>query len=735
MATLILGTVGRVFAGPIGGIFGAAVGGLLDRSLFGGGRPREQGRISNPQVQSAAYGEPIPIIVGRMRTAGNLIWTSGIREEAAAGGGKRSGPATTSYSYSASFAVGLVARPILGVGRIWADGKVIRDADGAFLTPVTMRLHDGGGDQPVDPLIAAVEGAGGAPAYRGLAYAVFEDLPLADYGNRIPNLTFEIIADDGAIDAGTAIGALAASCGAVLATAGGFPALTGHVAGRAGSLAEAVAPLIAISDAAVSSGAQTIVTGSGRDVVTIAPDAVDAHRPGAARVAERRRRGAADAAPGCLELSFYDSSRDYQPGLQRARRSAVPIVDQRGVSAAMSPVEAKALAIRLLMAGQLGRTRQTLRLSWRHVGLVPGMLVRIGPAAEAWRIREARFENFVVSLDVERTAADAAPAGAAARPADGGRALVFDDQPAGPTQLLVLDLPPLPGQAATTPRLWIAGNGAGAGWRRAGVAISSDNGVSYDDIGTLEGGTVIGTTLTALADAAPDAWDRRGTVDVELLSGRDWLEGRPEGSVLAGGNLALVGRELIQFATAESIGERRFRLSGLLRGRRGTEAETAGHGIGERFVLIEPGRMLAFDPPVEMLGRAGRARPRGRDDEATAPVLFTVGGAALRPLSPAHLTAQRMGDDLVISWTRRSRSGFGWTDFVDAPLGESSEVYLVTVRAAGMVVHEARVTEPRLVVPAVGSAAIDIEVMQLSADTGPGAPAIIRLDTIPEDDL
>jgi hypothetical protein len=44
-----------------------------------------------------------------------------------------------------------------------------------------------------DPLIVAKEGADEAPAYRGLAYLVFENFPLADYGNRIPQLSFEIV--------------------------------------------------------------------------------------------------------------------------------------------------------------------------------------------------------------------------------------------------------------------------------------------------------------------------------------------------------------------------------------------------------------------------------------------------------------------------------------------------------------------------------------------------------------
>ncbi|MEL6685274.1 MAG: glycoside hydrolase TIM-barrel-like domain-containing protein, partial [Pseudomonadota bacterium] len=41
--------------------------------------------------------------------------------------------------------------------------------------------------------IAAIEGADYAPAYRGTAYIVFEDLALGQFGNRIPQLTFEVM--------------------------------------------------------------------------------------------------------------------------------------------------------------------------------------------------------------------------------------------------------------------------------------------------------------------------------------------------------------------------------------------------------------------------------------------------------------------------------------------------------------------------------------------------------------
>ena len=745
MATLILGTVGRVFGGPIGGLIGTAVGSLVDSRIFSSGRAREPARMSNPAVQSATYGEPIPIISGRMRTAGNLIWTRGIIETAAAaGGGKRSG-ATTNYIYSASFAVGLAARAIIGVGRIWADGRLVRGAGGGFVTPIVMRLHTGGANQLVDPLIAAAEGVDGTPAYRGLAYAVFEDLPVADYGNRIPNLTFEIIADDGAIDAGVAIAAIAAAAGyAGLTVSGGFPAMTGHIAGRVASLADALAPLISIADVSVQSHDGLAVTGNGGVAIDVPGGAGDAHRPGDNRPAERVRRLAAESVAGTLELSFYDVSRDYQPGLQRVRQPGAAPVDGRAIAAAMTPVEAKALAAQLLATAQAARARATLRLAWRHVGLVPGTLVRVGGSAEVWRVREARFENFIVHLDLERIPALRAASDPAAalragrvatlgRAADGGRSLAVAAVPAGATELLVLDLPGLAGEMPVASRLWIAGTGAGAGWRRAGVAISRDDGASYATLGVLEGGSVIGTALTVLGDSGCAGWDRFSSVEVEVRSERDWLEGMSPAAVLAGGNLALLGDELFQFSGAQALGPRRFRLHGLLRGRRGTEVAATRHRVGERFVLIDPQRMLAIEAPLEMLGRTGRVKAIGAGDADTEAVMFAVGAAALRPLAPVHLAARRVAGDLVVSWVRRSRAGFGWTDFVDAPLGEASEAYSITVIRDGQVVRQASSTVSRFVYTAadvVADGGTEIRVAQCSADVGPGAIATIAIDPL-----
>lgn len=150
--------------------------------------PVEGPRLDDFTIQTSSEGAAVPIVYGRMRVSGQVIWAARPVETAqtrSAGGGK-GGPKITEYSYTISFAVAVAEGPISGIGQIWADGNLIERAG------LVMRVHTGGQDQLPDPLIEAIEGAGQAPAYRGLAYVVFEDMPLEDFGARIPNLAFEV---------------------------------------------------------------------------------------------------------------------------------------------------------------------------------------------------------------------------------------------------------------------------------------------------------------------------------------------------------------------------------------------------------------------------------------------------------------------------------------------------------------------------------------------------------------
>lgn len=211
MASLILGIAGSalgpslfgadfsvlgatVTGAEIGGALGSFLGSEIDSLIAPGTHvTRKSPRLSDINIQSSTEGAPIPRLYGRARIAGQLIWATRFKETSTTtttGGGK-GGPSVsvtqTDYSYSISFAVGLCAGAITGLGRVWADGTLIDPSQ------FTTRLYMGSESQTADPLIEEIEGAGNAPAYRGLAYIVFEDLPLANFGNRIPQLQFEII--------------------------------------------------------------------------------------------------------------------------------------------------------------------------------------------------------------------------------------------------------------------------------------------------------------------------------------------------------------------------------------------------------------------------------------------------------------------------------------------------------------------------------------------------------------
>jgi len=187
MAQVVLGGIGQALGGGVGQAVGATLGSMVDRSLVDALSPaRQRGpRLETLKVQSSADGSPMACVFGRVRVTGQVIWAARFLENRNKHGGGKGGPKMVDYDYSLSFAVALCEGPIDGVGRVWADGQPLN------LSGVAMRVYRGTEDQTPDALIEAVEGSG-APAYRGTAYVVFEDLPLGPFGNRAPQLSFEV---------------------------------------------------------------------------------------------------------------------------------------------------------------------------------------------------------------------------------------------------------------------------------------------------------------------------------------------------------------------------------------------------------------------------------------------------------------------------------------------------------------------------------------------------------------
>jgi hypothetical protein len=203
MATIVLSAAGMALGGSLGGsvlglgmatvgrAVGATLGQVIDQRIMGAGSDVvETGRVDRFRLTGASEGAAIAQLYGRMRIAGQVIWATDFVETTTVSGGGKGGPSkpkTKDYSYTVSLAIALCEGEISRVGRVWADGVEIARDD------LNMRIYAGARDQLPDPKMEAVEGAGKVPAYRGTAYVVLEDLDLGQFGNRVPQFSFEVM--------------------------------------------------------------------------------------------------------------------------------------------------------------------------------------------------------------------------------------------------------------------------------------------------------------------------------------------------------------------------------------------------------------------------------------------------------------------------------------------------------------------------------------------------------------
>lgn len=195
--------------------------GLALNALFPPEEINQEGpRLNDLDVTSSTYGKMVKIPFGTARLGGNIIWAEEIEEvkNTQSVGGKGGGPSgsSTTYTYFATLDVSLGISGADTILRLWGDGKLIFDNsvpadeiidesginsdDVSILTlfisntelkGIEFTLYPGGDDQLSDPLEEA-DFPADTPAYRHLSRIVFDRMPLADFGNRIPNITAEV---------------------------------------------------------------------------------------------------------------------------------------------------------------------------------------------------------------------------------------------------------------------------------------------------------------------------------------------------------------------------------------------------------------------------------------------------------------------------------------------------------------------------------------------------------------
>jgi len=693
MATLLFSALGTLFGGPLGGAIGALVGQQVDHAIIGSPK-REGPRLKELSVTTSSYGSTLPRHFGQMRVAGSIIWATDLVEHRDKQGGGKGKPSTTTYSFTASFAVALGSRPVQNIGRIWADGNLLRGAAGDLKASGSFRLHNGTRDQAADPLIAAAEGAARCPAFRGLAYVVFEDLELGNFGNRIPALTFEVMADNGTLSLATLFDDVLGDVDADLP----LPGILGLSC--EGALAETLSLLDPVFPMDCDASGDRLVLARERlQTSAIAlPEAATAKGDGdfGGGAGYSRKRSPVTTNPPEI-LRYYDVDRDYQLGLQRALGRPSP-GQPRSIElpAAMAAPDARRLADSA--ARRASWSRQTL--SWRCCQLdpnvAPGAIVTAPGLAGKWRVSGWEWRDSGVELSLLRLG----PEVSTDVSAESGRANLPIDAAIGLTQIAAFELPWDGGGTGDTPAIFAAVSSASAGW--SGAALFADQG----DGGLVPLGasgrarSIIGQTVSILPVASPMLFDRSASVIVELLGEDMALTDATPRQLAMGANRALLGGEIIQFGKAVPQGNRQWRLETLLRGRGGSESAIADHLMGEDFVLLD-GTPVPLDSALIGAAPGALIAAVGLGDETATTSPIACRGATLRPLTPVHPSVQpASGGGISLGWTRRSRGFWSWSDGVDAPLHEQAESYEVSYGPVAAPLARWEVSDPQLVLSA-----------------------------------
>jgi hypothetical protein len=433
--------------------------------------------------------------------------------------------------------------------------------------------------------------------------------------------------------------------------------------------------------------------------------------------------------PRAVSLSYADGGNDYQKAAALSRRLVAG--SARASHADLAIVTHDSAAARRadiwLQDLWAGRESAQFALPPSRLALMPGdvagltvngrrRLVEIQEIADAeHRAVTARSidpEVFDLALPPPRRHAPATPA---AR---------------GPVHALALDLPALTSAEPTVlTRLAVFADP----WPGPVTVWASHDGLSYSRAAMALAPSIVGETLDDLP-AGPTARWHRASFRVRLYGGA--LASVSDNNLLAGANAAAVRRadgawEAIQFAQAELVGARTYRVSRLLRGQAGSEwAMGAPLLAGAPFVLLDEhvvpiARGLgALERPMQLRIVAAN---RDHGDETALALDVTPQATALMPLAPVHVKARRGPDGVTFSWIRRTRvDGDGWAG--EVPLGEESERYALDVLSGTAVVRTFDATTPSVLYAAADELAdfgaaqtsLHVRVAQLSATVGRG---------------
>lgn len=387
--------------------------------------------------------------------------------------------------------------------------------------------------------------------------------------------------------------------------------------------------------------------------------------------------------PQSVSVAYMDPNLDYQVNVQMAQRveGSSQNIQQVSLAIAITPAQAATAANHMLYGSWQGRSTLTFTTSYKYAYLEPTDLVYI--ADELWRLT-ARDDGANGIIQWQAVSEDVSIWGGSWAGISVQLGQTVSALP-GNTVLRILDIPLLRDEDNSS-GFYAAMSGASNGWKGAALYKSVDAGGTWGFVGAVSGKATVGYALTALGNFfGGNIFDELNSVTVQLSAGE--LASATEALVLAGSNACLLGNELLQFKTATAISENTYSLTGLLRGKQGTQSAMSAHTAGEAFVLLDTAGLLRVPMQTSEIGlsRQWRAPTAGNTLTSADIQTATFSSNCLKPVAPVDLRGDRhpTNNDYTLKWGRSARYSNTWRDFVDAALGEATEAYEVEVYSSG----------------------------------------------------
>jgi hypothetical protein len=475
----------------------------------------------------------------------------------------------------------------------------------------------------------------------------------------------------------------------------------------------------------------------------------DLVREGDGPILTETRRQEVDL-PVQITITFSDPDRDYQEQTVTARRMQLPMPtmwssNRTGmeIAAAITADVAKHQAEKMLFSAWTERVDYELPTSWAHADLDPADVVQL--TMKDGSIHRFRLTSVDLGADLAvqaKAVSEETAQYVSIIPVDPGD---FPEQHlpyAGPTRLFILDTVLLRDQddgGGSSTRAYIAMGGYGQDGWRTGLVYRGDDPATLETVASTTGEITWGTALTVLPDTdRPFGTDEVTELVVLLATNLDaGLSNVTQLEMLSGANAAALIRgdgqaEIIQFRSAEETAPGTWRLTGLLRGRRGSDVFTGGHAEGDTFVLLDGLAMDTIGLPLAQIGvpKYYKGVAAGARLDRAELMFEGLSGNDLRPYAPVHVAGAWSGSDLALTWIRRTRLGGALRNGnFPVPLSEAEERYEVDILSgAGTVLRTLTSTAPNVLYLAAQIAAdfgsapatLDIVVYQISAAIGRG---------------